>query len=67
MNVAKSGGLRLPAKVLLSLSPEMHAQLKREAELLQSTVAGVARHLIARSLSQNAARSGDDEKEARAA
>lgn len=56
-------------KVMVALTVEMHARLKYEADLLQSSVAGVARARIARSLAaQDASRRGDgDETEARAA
>lgn len=47
---------RLPVKVLLNLSVEMHERLRREAELLQSNVTAVARSRIAWSLAQDDAR-----------
>ncbi len=47
---------RLPVKVLLNLSVEMHERLRREAELLQSNVTAVAQSRIARSLAQDDAR-----------
>lgn len=57
---------RLTASLMIALTPEMFARLKREADDLQSTVSGVARARIARSFAQDGAR-GDDETEARAA
>jgi len=57
MSVLKRGGRpTYPAKVLLSLTAETHELLRREAEETQSTVAGVARSMIARLLAQDAKR-----------
>jgi hypothetical protein len=55
MRVARSsnGKLSLPVKVLLSLTPETHERLLREAEAEQSSVAGVARAMILRTLAQS--------------
>jgi hypothetical protein len=50
---SRNGKVGLPVKVLLSLTPETHERLLREAEAEQSSVAGVARAMILRTLAQN--------------
>jgi hypothetical protein len=50
---SRNGKIGLPVKVLLSLTPETHERLLREAEAEQSSVAGVARAMILRTLAQS--------------
>ena len=66
MSLVKRGKGRppFPAKVMLSLSPETYARLQREAEETQSTVAGVARSMIARLLAQDATRGSGERRSA---
>jgi hypothetical protein len=50
----KTGRPAFPFKVMLSLSRETYERLKREAEETQSSIAGIARAMIARQHSQEA-------------
>ena len=59
------------ARLMVNFPPETFARLQREAEVTQSTMAGVARSLIARALARTdqprPAHYGDEDQHANAA
>ena len=53
------GKIRLPAKIMLSLTEAVRDRLKAEADRTQSTVSTVARQRILRSLAEDDRRAND--------
>ena len=54
----KRGNVRLPAKVLLSLTEAVRDRLQAEADQMQTTVAGAARQRILRTFAEDDQRMG---------